>query len=200
MTLICLVRHGETDWNAEGRLQGREDIPLNEKGKRQAGITGNFLKESSWSAIITSPLTRAKTTAEIINTYVGGVPLLESGLLIERDYGQASGMTMEERDRHFPDGVIPGKENDSHIKERAIQAIEAIKEQYPDQRVLLVAHGALIKAILKAISNGEIETHPFKLFNTSVSHIESNGEKWRIVNYNQIGHLSNCHETKAGRS
>ncbi|WKB36176.1 histidine phosphatase family protein [Terrilactibacillus sp. S3-3] len=100
------------------------------------------------------------------------MPLVESGLLIERDYGKASGMTLEERDRYFPDGIIPGKENDDLIKERAIQAIEAIKEQYPDKRVLLVAHGGLIKVILKALSNGEIETHSFKLVNTSISHIE----------------------------
>lgn len=198
MTLICLVRHGETDWNAEGRLQGREDVPLNEKGRRQAGITGRFLKVSSWSAIVTSPLARAKTTAEIINTFVGDVPLFESGLLIERDYGEASGMTMEERDRHFPDGVIPGKENDAQLKDRAIQALEAIKERYPDENVVLVAHGGIIKAILRALSNGGLDKHSFKLFNTSISHIESSGkEGWRIVDYNQIGHLSGCHETKA---
>ena len=63
---ICLIRHGETDWNVIGKLQGREDIPLNENGKIQAQYCGKALKNMVWTTIITSPLSRARQTAEII--------------------------------------------------------------------------------------------------------------------------------------
>ena len=71
ITKICIVRHGETDWNAQGRLQGRTDIPLNENGKVQAMKCGEFLAQNNWDAVITSPLKRARETAEIIANYMG---------------------------------------------------------------------------------------------------------------------------------
>ncbi|MDB5085743.1 MAG: yhfR, partial [Bacilli bacterium] len=71
MTTVCLVRHGETDWNAEGRLQGRQDTELNENGRKQAKLAGIHLKNEQWDAIVTSPLKRAKETAQIIATELG---------------------------------------------------------------------------------------------------------------------------------
>lgn len=96
MTRICLVRHGETDWNALGKLQGRTDIELNTTGRLQAEDCGRFLAATTWNLIITSPLQRAKRTAEIIQTYIH-VPLIEMIAFIERSYGDAEGMSPEER-------------------------------------------------------------------------------------------------------
>ncbi|MGX1428958.1 broad specificity phosphatase PhoE [Cytobacillus horneckiae] len=67
MTMICLIRHGETDWNAQNRIQGRTDIPLNGKGKQQAIQCGKYLALNDWDVIISSPLIRARQTAELIN-------------------------------------------------------------------------------------------------------------------------------------
>lgn len=84
ITTICLVRHGQTDWNALGKLQGQTDIPLNELGKIQARQCGEFLsKEASWDVIISSPLKRARETADIISQYIE-VPVIEKMEFIER--------------------------------------------------------------------------------------------------------------------
>ena len=115
MTIICLVRHGETDWNAIGKLQGRTDIPLNETGIFQAEKCGEYLKESEWDFIITSPLNRAKQTAEIIKRKID-VPLLEMDHFVERHFGEAEGMTLQEISAAFPDKMYPNQEKYVLIK------------------------------------------------------------------------------------
>ncbi|TGA97788.1 histidine phosphatase family protein [Sporolactobacillus shoreae] len=189
MTAICLVRHGETDWNAMGKLQGREDVPLNNRGEEQAIMVGRYLKNTEFAAIYASPLLRAKETAMICNHFVGHLPLYISSDFIEKDYGQASGMTVVERDKHFPDGDIPDLESFDHICKRATEGIETIRGQFPDENVLLVAHGGLINVILAILSDGKIGTGKTKLFNTCISHIVSAGNSWKIIDYNKIDHL-----------
>ena len=83
ITTICLVRHGQTDWNALGKLQGQTDIPLNELGKIQARQCGEFLSEEDWDVIISSPLKRARETAEIISNYIE-VPVLKKKHSLKR--------------------------------------------------------------------------------------------------------------------
>lgn len=189
MTTICLVRHGETDWNAMGKLQGREDIPLNARGRQQADLVGRFLSEESFAAVYTSPLLRAKQTAEFINSYIGALPLIESADFIEKDYGEASGMTVAERDQHFPDMNIPGMERFEQVQERVLHGMEAIHQAAPKANVLLVAHGGLINVILATLSDGKIGTGKTKLFNTCICHIESCADTWKIIDYNCIDHL-----------
>ncbi|WP_274401420.1 histidine phosphatase family protein [Sporolactobacillus sp. CQH2019] len=189
MTAICLLRHGETEWNAAGRLQGREDIPLNAKGKEQAERVGQYLQRTEFAAVFTSPLARAKETARIVNGYIGGLPMFESGDFTEKDYGLASGMTVQERDSHFPDGRIPGMEPFDQIEKRAMSGLEGIRRRFPDGLILLVAHGGLINTILALLSEGRIGTGKTKLFNTCISHIISDGSSWQIIDYNRIDHL-----------
>ncbi|MCO7127651.1 histidine phosphatase family protein [Sporolactobacillus shoreicorticis] len=190
MTTICLVRHGETDWNAMGKLQGREDIPLNERGRKQAEMVGESLQSVKFSAVVTSPLLRAKQTAEIINKFVGKLPLIENADFIEKAYGKASGLTIPERDEQFPDGVIPGMEPIDLVRKRVIHGLSAVKQSFPGQPVLLVAHGGLINVILALLSGGKIGTGKTKLFNTCISHIATAGDSWEILDYNRIDHLS----------
>ncbi|SFG22293.1 histidine phosphatase family protein [Sporolactobacillus nakayamae] len=190
MTTICLVRHGETDWNAIGKLQGREDIPLNERGRQQAEMVGEFLESSKFSAVVTSPLLRAKQTAEIVNNYIGNLPLIENADFIEKAYGKASGMTIPERDEQFPDGNIPDMEPIDFVKKRVVHGLSTMRACFPNQTILLVAHGGLINVILAILSNGEIGTGKTKLFNTCISHIATAGDSWKIIDYNRIEHLS----------
>jgi uncharacterized phosphatase len=172
-----------------GKLQGREDIPLNERGEQQAMIVGRYLRGSTFSAVYSSPLLRAKETALICNHYVGHLPLFVNSNFIEKDYGRASGMTVNERDSHFPDGHIPGMEPFSSIQKRVMAGLDQIRGRYQDESVLLVAHGGLINVILATLSSGEIGTGKTKLFNTCISHIRSQGDSWDIVDYNRIDHL-----------
>ncbi|MCI1881762.1 MAG: histidine phosphatase family protein [Sporolactobacillus sp.] len=191
MTVICLVRHGETDWNAKGKLQGREDVPLNSHGEAQAMRVGEYLQGSLFAAVFTSPLLRAKETALIVNHYVGHLPLIVSDKFTEKSYGAASGMTVDQRDRHFPDGRIPGMEPFERVAARVSAGLADIKGQYPHDSVLLVAHGGLINVILSLYSDGKIGTGKTKLYNTCISHIRSHGRSWEIIDYNRIDHLQN---------
>jgi len=89
---ICIIRHGETDWNKIKRLQGRENIPLNEEGINQIKGTIEYFKKYKWDVIITSPLLRARKSAEIIAEGIELTDIIEEENFIERDYGEASGL------------------------------------------------------------------------------------------------------------
>ena len=115
-TLVCLIRHGQTDWNQIKRLQGRENVPLNEAGHAQAVgvsrlIEGTKNNGVSFAAVCSSPLSRAVDTAEYISDSLGLQKPYILDSLIERDYGSLSGLTMSERKRLYPGGekqVCPG--------------------------------------------------------------------------------------------
>ncbi|WP_416151780.1 histidine phosphatase family protein [Salipaludibacillus sp. HK11] len=193
MTTICLVRHGETDWNSLGRLQGRTDIPLNSKGILQAEECGCYLKHYGWDVMITSPLKRAKETAEIINKDKN-IPLVEMDEFLERYYGDAEGMTLEERLTAFPNRNYPNQEDRDSINKRIMNGIQKINKVYSGKEILLVAHGAVINSVLAKFSNGEIGSGKTKLINACISNIEFVKEEWIIKNYNQVNHLSQYSE------
>ena len=121
MTELYLVRHGETDWNREHRIQGSTDIPLNDTGRGQAATTGRLLARRQWDAIVASPLSRAFETASIIAREVGlGEPEIEPAI-VERNYGAAEGMTGFEIDALYPDGTdVPGRESREDVVTRAL--------------------------------------------------------------------------------
>ncbi|AND41458.1 histidine phosphatase family protein [Cytobacillus oceanisediminis] len=196
MTTICLIRHGETDWNSLGKLQGSADIPLNNIGLLQAEECREVLKTFRWDIIIASPLKRAKQTATIINSELN-VPLIEMKEFTERNYGLAEGMTEKERLAAFPNRNYPNQEDRYTLNSRVIDGINKIHQLYSGQKVLLVAHGAVINTVLGHFSNGKIGSGKTKLVNGCFSNIEYAEEGWLIKNYNQISHLSNyCKEGK----
>lgn len=184
-----MIRHGETDWNAIGKLQGRTDIPLNATGILQAAECSEFLKSSQWDVIITSPLKRAKQTAIIINKNVN-VPVIEMEEFLERGYGDAEGMTYEERTSSFPDKTYPNQEERTTLNKRIMEGIEKINQRHGDNKILLVAHGAVINAILAILSNGQIGSGKTNLINACISNIYLHQDKWLIKDFNQISHLS----------
>ncbi|WP_212926354.1 histidine phosphatase family protein [Oceanobacillus sp. J11TS1] len=194
MTEICMIRHGETNWNKEKRIQGKTDIPLNETGKSQARACCEAAKNFEPTVFITSPLARAKTTAEIINQHVG-LPLHEMKLFVERSYGDAEGMTIEDRNRYFPDrDNIPNVETLDALKARGMKGLEEVCEKYPGERVLIVSHGALINALLSVISNGELGTGVTFLENTSITKFACENGEWRVIDYNNTDHLTMVNE------
>ncbi|MET3696204.1 uncharacterized phosphatase [Bacillus oleivorans] len=190
MTKICLVRHGETDWNAVRRIQGREDIPLNDKGKKQAEECGHYLKDFYFDVIISSPMVRARQTADLINNQVGLPAIIEMADFMERDYGLVSGMTIEEKKKKFLNQEHPSVESWEALSQRVMKGIDTIHEIYKGQSVLLVVHGGVINAILGSISNEELGHGKTKIMNGSITNIENQNGTWVIHNYNQVGHLS----------
>ena len=155
MTVFALVRHGETDWNRERRIQGSTDIPLNDLGREQARATGALLADRRWTALVASPLSRAAETARLIGEAVGlGDPELEPRLA-ERDYGEAEGLTGPEIDAHYPDGAdVPGREPREAVAERAVAALHDLAARHPGEAVIVVAHGGVIRSVLETVAPG----------------------------------------------
>lgn len=187
MTAICLVRHGETDWNAAKRIQGRTDIPLNDTGKWQAEQTGLYLKNAHWDVVISSPLSRAKETAHLILQHVHA-PLVIMDDFIERDYGDAEGMSFEERQKLFPNKQYPNMEPLSALQDRMLEGIEKVRATYPDQRVLIVAHGAAIHALLTSLADKHIKDT--RLENACLNYVEWTDGEWKVNDYNVVSHLT----------
>lgn len=189
MTAICLVRHGETDWNAAKRIQGRTDIPLNDTGKWQAEQTGLYLKDAHWDVVISSPLSRAKETAHLILQHVHA-PLVIMDDFIERDYGDAEGMSFEERQKLFPNKQYPNMEPLSALQDRMLEGIEKVRATYPDQRVLIVAHGAAIHALLTALADEHLSIKDTRLENACLNYVEWTDGEWKVNDYNVVSHLT----------
>lgn len=189
MTAICLVRHGETDWNAAKRIQGRTDIPLNDTGKWQAEQTGLYLKNAHWDVVISSPLSRAKETAHLILQHVHA-PLVIMDDFIERDYGDAEGMSFEERQKLFPNKQYPNMEPLSALQDRMLEGIEKVRATYPDQRVLIVAHGAAIHALLTSLADKQMGIKDTRLENACLNYVEWTDGEWKVNDYNVVSHLT----------
>ena len=153
MTSLYLVRHGETDWNRQRRIQGTTDIPLNETGREQAARTGRLLGRRSWDAILTSPLSRAAETADIIAGELGlGTPEVLDDIA-ERAYGEAEGLGVTELARLFPDDTpVPGRESREELTARVIPALVRVALSHARQHVILTTHGGVIRAVLNAIA------------------------------------------------
>lgn len=188
MTEVCLVRHGETDWNKAGKLQGRTDIPLNESGKLQAQACGNMLQQQNWDVIVTSPLSRAQDTAEIINTYLN-LPLRVMPEFIERGFGDAESLTHIERTEKYPNKAYPNAESTEALNRRLVDGLKELNDDYPHQKVLLVTHGAAIHQILDFYDPDNEHMRDSKLANGGLSNIYFYEANWHIKNTNQIAHL-----------
>ncbi|MGM7682571.1 histidine phosphatase family protein [Cytobacillus sp. Hm23] len=195
MTSICLIRHGETDWNKKGILQGTKDTPLNSNGIIQAHQCSEFLKNSQWDILATSPLQRAKQTAQIINNN-HNIPLIEVKKFMERHYGDAEGMTVKERNTKFPDQKYRDQEAWIDLQKRSMEGLYELHARFTNKKILLVSHGAVINAILATLSNGEIGTGKTVLRNTCMSHLLFHG-KWSIENYNVVSHLSQYNDQES---
>jgi uncharacterized phosphatase len=157
---IALVRHGRTRWNAERRLQGRADLPLDEEGHRQALVAAGALSGGSWTRVVCSPLVRARRTAEIVAEELGlPAPALEP-LLLERDYGDAEGVPVNEALERWPDGAYPGGETSVELDGRSGRALALLATP----GTVIVGHGAFLRSGIAAltrrpfprIANGEV--------------------------------------------
>ena len=165
---IYLLRHGETDWNREGRIQGHTDIPLNQNGRMQivqiakglAGICPNI------DLIICSPLLRACESAKIAarNLNYPIEHIVVESLFIERCFGEAEGMTAKERAERYPNYQysdtgyrFPGIEEYENLIKRANSAFQKIVTAYKDkENILVVSHGAILAAVITVVTDGKI--------------------------------------------
>jgi len=166
---LSLIRHGQTDWNFARRLQGRTDIPLNDTGRRQARDVGRELAASGehWDVLVSSPLSRARETAELMGAEVGLKLSRTYDDVIERSFGDIEGRDcshMTEEDRHA--FMEQHGEHTADLVARGVASLRQIIADYPGQNVMIVSHGSFIRLTaghilnrkLRSLENGEVVT------------------------------------------
>jgi broad specificity phosphatase PhoE len=185
-TIVGLLRHGQTDWNIDFRLQGTTDIPLNETGLAQARAVSQHIFSADWTHVACSPLSRAKDTAQIVADLAGlPEPAIEP-LLLERAFGVGEGLTYEEWSQQFKNlAVIPGGESLVELADRVWLLLDVLLENYRGKRVLTVSHGALIRKVIELVSENTLPNAGHRFGNTSLSVIAHTDAKgWHILSYN----------------
>lgn len=204
---LILVRHGQTDWNRDYRVQGQADPPLNETGRAQAETIAGALKGEPIEAIYSSPLLRAIDTARTINRF-HGVPLIEHPALKELDTGEADGIYFPHLAERYPDFFRqwkadaasvrwPGGESMEELQARAWKVIEGITTGPPRGCIVITSHlfvllGILCKALDLRLSN-------YRRLNLSIgaiSEIEAADGRWRLLRFNETCHLEPGSESR----
>lgn len=183
MTFIRMIRHGETDWNVEGRTQGWTDLPLNKRGRQQAKQIIDDLAKKKWDLIVTSPLQRAKETAHIIQDDIA-LPVLISDHFKERHYGDVEGMLRHERKKRYPTNIYPNSESREALTIRVVNGMEKLHKTYPGKNILLITHGGAINAALTAFSDGLYGFDRTSVQNVSFTDFHFHENHWHILKIN----------------
>lgn len=183
MTNFYFVRHGETDWNLNGKIQGATDIPLNDTGRHQAETTGLKMQGRKWDVIVTSPLSRASETATIIASQLGlSVPIPVDGV-VERNYGVAEGMSGVEVEAAFPGTMpVPGRESRESVQRRALAAIHQLALEFRGKNVIVVCHGGVIRSVLHSTTGTAFFGE--RIANGSVHSFHHSDDGLELVHFN----------------
>ncbi len=195
MTALTLIRHGETDWNRARRIQGSTDIPLNDTGREQARAAAAALRERGGELpvnVVSSDLSRARETAEIIAAELGAAaPRVYPGLR-ERSYGEAEGVDATEFLQRWGDwhsAEVPGAEPWPHLRRRALSALSRAVRDHRAQTapgaasLVVVTHGALIREVIRHASGGELPPAGERLANGSAHELLFERDRLRLVSY-----------------
>jgi probable phosphoglycerate mutase len=203
-TTIILIRHGETAWNAERRLQGHLDIPLNAEGERQAELLAGALASEAIDLIVSSDLARARQTAQAV-AGPRGLDLQQDPALRERAYGGFEGLLYSEIEARFPAAFaawqarevdVPLPEG-KHIGEsfrafyaRATGAILAWGAAHPGKTLALVAHGGVLECAYRLALGLSLETpRDFTVFNASINRFRVADGRFELLSWGEVGHL-----------
>jgi probable phosphoglycerate mutase len=205
MTEIFLIRHGETAWNAERRLQGHLDIPLNAQGRRQAQALAQALQDVRIDAIFSSDLQRARATAQPLADSQR-LPLQLNAALRERCFGAFEGLLYEELEQRFPvayaqwrardpDARFPqGERRAETLNEfylRALDAVSALAAGNHGRRIAIVTHGGVLDCLHRAANNtGLAAPRNFDVLNAAINRLRWNGSGFEILGWAQTEHLA----------
>lgn len=200
MGRLLIVRHGETPWNVEGRLQGHADIDISEKGRQQAREVAKRLAETPIDVAYSSDLARARHTAEIVLDQ-RGVPLHSTEGLRERFYGVFEGLTVAERQAQYPNEfaasliknlefAAPGGESARGTLERMARVMGEIKERHLNETVLIVGHGGSLRSAIIALMELPADaTWRFVMGNCALTVIDTYWDNAVLQLYNDTSHL-----------
>lgn len=201
-TRLCLIRHGETAWNADRRLQGHLDVPLNPAGHAQAAALAAGLVGQSFAALYCSDLERARQTAAAAASALALAPVLEPGLR-ERHYGAFQGLTYDEARERFPDAYrrflarepgcgFPGDgEPLADFAERIRIVLNRIVDLHPGRKVLVVTHGGVLDIARRLATGMALDTQrDFPIPNAALNWIEHADGQWTLLEWADLRHLA----------
>jgi probable phosphoglycerate mutase len=209
-TRFCLIRHGETAWNAEGRLQGHIDIPLNEAGRAQAQAAALRLATHSFDALYSSDLARTLETAAVAAALIG-LEVRRTQSLRERCLGEFQGLTHAEAGARYPadyasfrarDADLPppgGGESLSAFSARVETALASLAEKHRGETLLVVTHGGALD-IAHRLATGQslAAKRDFPLLNGALNWIERRDGQWVLLSWAEIDHLDRARDEVFG--
>lgn len=211
MAEIWLVRHGETPWNVEGRVQGWEDIGLNENGIEQARSLARHIKRLSetgthLNAIYSSDLQRAHHTARIVAETVG-LPLTVEPGIRERHFGVLQGLIYSEMDHHEPEATriwrsrdpeaeLPKGESLGVFHRRVVGSLNQLAQKHAGERVMVVSHGGAMDIIWRHASQVGLQAkREAPLLNASLNRLKISPARWEILSWGEVEHLGGGAQT-----
>ena len=195
-----MVRHGETAWNAEGRVQGQLDIPLNDVGRAQARATAAVLAEHDFTAIYCSDLIRVRQTAEPAARKLA-LPVLYMAELRERHYGMFETLTYVEVREKFPaqyarfrdkdpDFDFEGGETLRGFNERSLKAVRDLNARHQGEQILVFTHGGVLEMVYRhARVVGLSSPRDFEIPNAAINWIEVTPDQWTVWSWAEVAHL-----------
>jgi probable phosphoglycerate mutase len=206
MIEILLIRHGETDWNVEKRIQGHHDIPLNNTGKRQAASLSSALLSEPLDAVISSDLQRTMQTARAIARPRGMQVKVEPGLR-ERCFGAFEGLQYHEiqarypaayaewqareLDARFPEGIHIA-ETLREFSERIMTTMHQLANKAGLRRIALVTHGGVLDCIYRHVMRMDFfKPRDFAILNASINRLSWDGTAFHVVQWADVAHLHN---------
>ena len=199
-TRIIAIRHGETAWNVDTRIQGHLDIPLSANGRWQAERLADALKDAAISAIYASDLTRAWETAQYVGQAQGLQVTKEIGLR-ERDFGSFTGKTFAEIEVLLPDQSMRWRKRDPHfyptggeslvaLRARVLEAAERVAAQHPGEQIALVGHGGVMDVLYRAATRLDIQApRTWALGNAAINRLLWTPEGFTLVGWADTLHL-----------
>ncbi len=199
-TTLVLIRHGETEWNRQARIQGHTDSALTVDGVAQAEAGAARLRIEKFDAMVASDLGRTRHTAEILNRPLQ-LPLRFDVGLRERCFGVGEGRVYAELDAEYPElfsrvretdphYAIPGAETRAEFHQRTTTALQAIADDHRGQRVLVVTHGGVLGAVYRWLNGLPIASpHLIDIPNLGYNRILVSGNDWKIDTWGDISHL-----------
>lgn len=203
MTRLILIRHGETVWNRERRMQGQQDSPLSELGMWQARQLARRLAQEPFAALYSSDLGRAHETAKCVADVAGRAILMDAGLR-ERHFGVFEGLTSFEIECSYPkehlrfrsrdpEYVVPGGESAREFRDRCLRCLDLIARRHAGDTVAVVTHGLVLDMVYRAaqgIALTEPRTYP--LLNASLNVFARIGDGWRAESWGDVAHLADA--------
>jgi broad specificity phosphatase PhoE len=207
VTALYLIRHAETTWNAERRMQGRQDAPLSERGRRQVERLAEAMRRVPLAAVYASSLGRARRTAQPIAD-AHGLLVYPVDDLREIDQGAWEDRVLEEieaRDGDLlrawweaPESVrLPGGESLHEVQARSVAAVRAIAGRHVGRPVAVVAHGGVNKTILLSVLGAPLASYwRLRQHNACINLIEFDGAQPRVVTLNETAHLDDQAERR----